>query len=286
MNQLPRISLDEWQQQGRYFTVDGHKIFFKCEGRSSNPAVLLVHGFLSGSWDWNAQWQALADNYCVITLDLLGMGFSDKPNFKYSTYMQADICEALLRYLDVREYHLVAHDYGDSVAQELLARKSPLLSVQFLNGGLFPETHHPVFLQKLLISPLGVIAQRFFTYNLLKKAIQRICVRTLSEEYFQGLWKMHRHNNGHKILHRLIHYLQDRYINRDRWVKALADCQVPMQLINGVSDPVSGMHMIKRFNEVVGERPTVLLENIGHIPQVESPQETLDAITTFLQQHT
>lgn len=285
MDHSIRIPLDTWQQQGRYVTIDGHNIFFKCEGRSSNPTVLLVHGFLSSSWDWNAQWQALVEDYFVITLDFLGMGFSDKPNFKYSTYIQADICEGLLRHLDVREYHVIAHDYGNSVIQELMARKAPILSVQFLNGGLFPETHHPVFLQKLLVSPLGVIAQKFFTYRLLKKAIQKICVHELSEEYFQGLWKMHRFNNGHNRLHQLIHYLPDRYLNRERWVTALKDCKVPLQLINGVDDPVSGIHMIKRFYEVVGERPTVLLEGIGHIPQVESPQKTQDAMLSFLKQH-
>lgn len=53
--------------------------------------------------------------------------------------------------------HVLAHDYGDSVAQELLARhyegRFHMASCVFLNGGLFPETHRPALVQKLLLSP-------------------------------------------------------------------------------------------------------------------------------------
>ncbi len=52
--------------------------------------------------------------------------------------------------------HVLAHDYGDSVAQELLARhyegRFQMASCVFLNGGLFPETHRPTLVQKLLLS--------------------------------------------------------------------------------------------------------------------------------------
>jgi hypothetical protein len=61
----------------------------------------------------------------------------------------------------VKEYHLFSHDYGDTVASELIARdlentrRPKLLSVAFLNGGLFPETHHRIFFQSFLLSPIG-----------------------------------------------------------------------------------------------------------------------------------
>jgi pimeloyl-ACP methyl ester carboxylesterase len=64
-----------------------------------------------------------------------------------SIHGQADIVEALIEHLELGEFHVLAHDYGDTVAQELLARqnagtgKGRWLSACFLNGGLFPETH-------------------------------------------------------------------------------------------------------------------------------------------------
>jgi pimeloyl-ACP methyl ester carboxylesterase len=65
---------------------------------------------------------------------------------------QADLQQALLAHLQVEQpVHILAHDYGDSVAQELLARhyenRLAVASCVFLNGGLFPETHRPVLMQ-------------------------------------------------------------------------------------------------------------------------------------------
>ena len=55
-----------------------------------------------------------------------GFGFSDKPRgltpSPYSIYTYADVVESLLEHLEVSAVHVLAHDIGDTVAQELLAR--------------------------------------------------------------------------------------------------------------------------------------------------------------------
>ncbi len=79
----------------------------------------------------------------MLVCDLLGFGDSAKPRaHRYSLLEQADLQQALLGRLGIDEpLHVLAHDYGDSVAQELLARhhegRLQLASCVFLNGGLF-----------------------------------------------------------------------------------------------------------------------------------------------------
>ncbi|HET7844343.1 MAG TPA: alpha/beta fold hydrolase, partial [Xanthomonadales bacterium] len=153
--QPERIPLDDWRKGGdTRFRFRGHPIFTRKGGDADAPALLLVHGFPTASWDWAALWSALARTHRVVALDLLGFGFSAKPRgHAYSVVEQAALCESLLRDLGLREYRVLAHDLGDSVAQELLARRidggdRPRLDgVVFLNGGLFPETHRPVLVQ-------------------------------------------------------------------------------------------------------------------------------------------
>ena len=43
-------------------------------------------------------------------------------SYNYSIFDQAGIMEALLKKLNVGAVHILAHDYGDTVAQELIAR--------------------------------------------------------------------------------------------------------------------------------------------------------------------
>ncbi len=156
-------------------------------------SLLLIHGFPSASWDWHYLWQPLAQRYRVIACDMLGFGDSAKPvNHEYSLLEQADLQQALLAQLGVEQpVHLLAHDYGDSVAQELLARhydsQIQIASCVFLNGGLFPETHRPVLMQKLLLSPLGWMMR------------PRVQSRWVGEEFSSDLWPSdasHRERNG------------------------------------------------------------------------------------------
>ena len=93
-------------------------------------------------------------------MDVLGFGFSDKPDpHEYSIHEQADIVEGIVEQLGLAKFHVLAHDYGDTVAQELLAcqnegtGKGIWQSICFLNGGLFPETQKALLIQKLLLSP-------------------------------------------------------------------------------------------------------------------------------------
>ena len=78
---------------------------------------------------------------------MLGFGLSAKPKSGYSSDRQANIQMALLQELGVTEFDVIAHDYGDTVAQELLARRNAqghefgLGRMLLLNGGLFPEQH-------------------------------------------------------------------------------------------------------------------------------------------------
>ncbi len=72
-------SLNQWQQQGKRISLLGQDIFYCTAGDPGKPALLLIHGFPTASWDWRYQWQALSENYFVITMDMLGFGFSGKP---------------------------------------------------------------------------------------------------------------------------------------------------------------------------------------------------------------
>jgi pimeloyl-ACP methyl ester carboxylesterase len=111
-----------WKNKGKYFLYKNkHRIFYRREG--SGPVLLLLHGFPTASWDWHKIWPSLKEDFELVAPDFMGFGFSDKPlRYQYGILDQADLVEQLLDHLQLREVHILAHDYGDTVAQELLAR--------------------------------------------------------------------------------------------------------------------------------------------------------------------
>ncbi len=280
---------EEWKKAGRYFLHGGHSIFYRAHG-GGPEALVLIHGFPTASWDWAPLWEQLCTQFPhVIALDMLGFGFSPKPaRHDYSFAEQADIHLALLNRLGVSRAHILAHDYGVTVAQELLARElegrePELRSMVLLNGGLFPETHRPTLMQKLLLSPLGPLVSRIVNEKSFGKNFSVVFGPNTKPDAAElhHFWQLIAHNGGQRIMHRLIRYILERRANRERWVGALQKTRVPLHLINGPEDPVSGAHMVARYRELVPNPDVVSLAGIGHYPQVEAPREVLEAFLHF-----
>ncbi|NXS24370.1 MEST protein, partial [Mystacornis crossleyi] len=124
----PQLSpaLRSWKSSGSFFTYKDLNIFYRDSSGAvgSSDVVVLLHGFPTSSYDWSKIWEGLTQRFHrVIALDFLGFGFSDKPRpHGYSIFEQATIVEGLLRHLGLRHQriNLLSHDYGDTVAQELL----------------------------------------------------------------------------------------------------------------------------------------------------------------------
>lgn len=281
---------DDWYASGQRFKHHGHAIFYRVTGGGA-PALLLIHGFPTASWDWHKVWPALSEKFpCLIAADMIGFGYSAKPrDYSYSIQDQADLHEELLRGLGIRHYHILGHDIGDAVAQELLARRlegspsSELLSICLLNGGLFSEAYHPRLIQRLLASPIGALVGAVMYERGFHRGFQRIFgnrTRPNAMELHE-FWRLIRHDYGTAILHKLIGYIEDRRRFRERWVGALQRADVPLRFVAGAADPISGAEMVARYRELVLQPDAVELTDIGHYPQLEAPEAVLAAFLDF-----
>lgn len=282
-------SLDQWYNTSKRYEWRGHSIVYK-EQPSEKETLLLIHGFPTASYDWWKVWGALAKHFSLIAPDMLGFGYSDKPrNHAYTIMNQADLMLDLLESKGIKRFHILAHDYGDTVAQEILARANESAAFEvatacLLNGGIFPEAHHPILIQKLLKSPVGFILSRLLNQRKFERSFSKIfgADTKLTDEELDIYWQLVSKNGGHRIAHEIIKYMKQRVVHRERWVSALQHYPNKLGLINGLEDPISGKVMVIRFKEIISEENIWLFEGIGHYPQVEAQQATLKAYFEFL----
>ncbi|XP_040401593.1 mesoderm-specific transcript homolog protein isoform X1 [Cygnus olor] len=220
----------------------------------SSDVVVLLHGFPTSSYDWSKIWEGLTQRFRrVVALDFVGFGFSDKPRpHRYSIFEQASIVEGLVRHLGLhrRRINLLSHDYGDTVAQELLHRYEHnrtgsilIKSLCLSNGGIFPETHRPRLIQKVLkdgglLSPVITRLMNFFFFSRGLGAVFGPYTQPSQAEYWD-MWTAVRTNDGHLVVDSILQYINQRKKHRDRWVGALVATSVPLHLIYGPLDPVN-----------------------------------------------
>jgi pimeloyl-ACP methyl ester carboxylesterase len=283
--------LERWKSAGQYFDYLGFNIFYRTEGHG--PRLLLIHGYPFNTWDWAPLWDRLTERFTVIAPDMLGMGFSDKPvAYEYTVHDHADMHEALLAHLGVESAHILAHDLGDSVGQEMLARHEfsehvygslRIESITWLNGGLFNESYTPRLLQKALSrTPLGDIMSPLQGSSLSRRLVEP----TINEMFGPNTKPSRRmldlfheilgYNDGKRVMHKVGRFVNDRYAHRNRWVRAMRQTDVPMRMIDGPIDPNSGRHMAQRYLDIIPNPDVVMLDDsIGHWPQIEAPDAVL-----------
>jgi pimeloyl-ACP methyl ester carboxylesterase len=287
-------SVQTWFDRGNMRSINTNDIFVIDQGRDKKSTIILIHGFPTSTFDFAGVWQALGEHHRLVCLDMLGFGFSDKPNKRdYTIHKQADLFEALIKDLEIDEYHVFAHDYGVSVAQELLARQidgsgqGKWLSCSFLNGGLFPETHKALLIQKVMLSSVGRIVNKLTGFKQFGASFSKVFGEKSkpSNNELHEFWEVINYKDGRHLFHNLITYILDRREHRSRWVSALQNSPLPLSLINGSVDPVSGEHLVARYKELNCRLDhLVQLPTIGHYPHVEAPQEVTAAYLGFLKQ--
>ncbi|MFY0642432.1 MAG: alpha/beta hydrolase [Bermanella sp.] len=279
-------NLKQWKDLGQLTQVTGDNIFYISKG--SGPALLLIHGFPTSSWDWHTLLTHLSEHFQVIAIDMLGYGFSDKPlQGDYSTKAQANRIKNVLKQLGVNACHIMTYSYGSSVAQEIL-HQDELFEVQvkslcLMNGGLFPNSNRPKLAQTLLLGRLGFLVNLFFSKRVLDQNLRSIFgpdtqpTPLLITQY----WELININDGKRILPTLIQYLKERQVFSQKWQQALIDFKKPIQLIIGDHDSISGIDLAIEFQEKISKNNIHILKNIGHYPQLESPKLVLKLFNEF-----
>ncbi len=290
------MNVEHWRAQGDVREVFGRRLFVVDSGAEGGaedrPALVLLHGYPTSSFDFHRVWPSLKAHYRVIVHDHLGFGLSDKPaDYSYTIHEQADFALMLWQQLGVRSAHLFAHDYGTSVATEVLARWNRgfrpvhLASVTLCNGSMHIELARLRLIQKLLRHrTFGPLVARLSSQRVFDRNMRQLwCDPTvLDQDDLDAMWLMLTADGGRMVLPKISQYLRDRVLYWHRWVGALQHSQLPLAFLWGSEDPIVGRDVAEVHHaEAPGSRLT-LLDGVGHYPMLEAPQRWTEALLSLL----
>ena len=111
----------------RFATIDGVKLHYKDQG--SGPAVLLIHGSMGDTIDWDGWTDVLSPRYRVIRIDLPGFGLSGEiANGNYSIDRDLSLIDGLMDTLGAEKFAIVGVSYGGPVAFRYAATRTERIS--------------------------------------------------------------------------------------------------------------------------------------------------------------
>ena len=288
------MNAKQWFDKGQLIEVNGRKLFvIDTEPHSTKPVLVILHGYPTCSFDYYKALPYLSQTYRVIVHDHLGFGYSDKPkDYSYSLIEQADFVLNLWHKLGINQAHIVAHDYGTSVATEILARDNEnklkpfkIDSLTLCNGSMHIELAQLRTIQKLLLNRFtGPIVARLSNKKTLARNLKNIYfdASTINQQEINALWIMMTYNHGKSVLHKTTQYIKQRYTYWDRWIGALKATELPINIVWAKDDPVAVLKIAETIYEETKNSELVVLDDLGHFPMLEDPKRWAKAVVEVL----
>ena len=256
-----------------------------CESHGSGDPIIALHGLGGTLYSWRNLVGSFP-HHQLILIDLKGAGGSPKPHDKhYSIEDQANLILQFIRENDLKNLTLMGNSYGGAVSLFLaiqLCKEKPnrLASLILIDSGGY-NIDLPSHLKLLRTPIIGWLA--------LHLALRLSIKRVLRDSY----------NDPKKITKEQI----DAYVNPikapgaryalqqtakqaipkniDEITEQYKTISVPTLIIWGLNDRIVPLKIGRMLDDAIPDSQLELIDNCGHAPQEEMPDETIRDITQF-----
>ncbi len=272
-------------ENSHFVEVDGSRVHYQEFGDETNPPMILIHGYSASTYVWKTSAPRLADEgFRVISIDLLGFGFSDKPEgFDYTIAGQARMVERFMNHLGIGRATIVGSSYGGAVAATIALDYAERVEKLVLVDPVINDipSQHPI-LKFAGIRWLGEIVTPFLIDS---KAFMKIRMKaTIAPENYELITRDRIESiirplsaaDGHSsLLKTARNWDADRIENDAHLINQQT------LIIWGEKDnviPLSDGE--KLYNSILKSR-LIVFQNCGHVPQEEKPDLFIDFVTEF-----
>ena len=101
---------------------------------------------------------------------------------------------------------------------------------------------------------------------------------SVSDDELVAQWQLIEHADGHRLLPRLIRYIEERRRDEARYTGAIESHPSPLHVVWGVDDPIAVVAMTDRLREARPDAVVELLDGVGHYPMIEAPARFAKAV--------
>ncbi|QIG79183.1 alpha/beta fold hydrolase [Stakelama tenebrarum] len=272
-------------------------------GDPTMPAVILLHGFPESHRSWRHQMLALGLNHFVVAPDQRGFGKSSKPEgveaYEVAPLMQDVI--ALADALEIREFTVIGHDFGGSLAWALALRfPERVRRLVTINGP------HPLIMQRKLIEDADQRAASQHMRRFREMALHGDPDRAELEAFFQDLLVNHLRAQVSDAererylaewsepgrMTAMLHWYRAARMavprpgeraDRPRWIDG------PFPLISQPTLVLWGMRdrgllpcLLDGLEHLAPDLSVIRIPEAGHFPQWETPEAVTRALTGWL----
>ena len=257
------------------FTWRGRRVRWSRQG--SGPPVVLCHGTPWSSKLWAPIAEALSTDHSTYLWDMPGYGESSKdPDHPVSLDIQGELLHDLLEHWELDHPHVIAHDYGGAVA----------LRAHLLHGSRFASL---ALVDVVALAPWGsdffrLVRDHADVFTAVPPAIHEGIVRAyvagashtgLSADESDMLVAPWLDESGQAAFYRQMAAADQRFTDEIEPLYPTID--MPALVVWGTEDSWIPVEQAHRLADLIPAARLELIENAGHLIQLDRPRE-LEAV--------
>jgi 3-oxoadipate enol-lactonase len=242
----------------------------------TGPAIVLLHGVGGNHTVWNLVVRALSPHFTVIAPDLRGHGRTPAPEGSHFTFaeMEGDVLQLMDRN-QLPAAHLVGLSGGSLLALRLaLDRPERVRSLTMVSGAAYTDPH------------TRAVARRWAeTYA--KEGPDPFALRVLKDLYYPDWIEEHldfadelREQVKHQDFGPAVKWSHAMQVFDERG--RIASVRLPTLIVQAMDDAVVDASHGRILRQSIPGAKIRILAETGHMVPVERPEETADAIATFV----
>ncbi|RYD55120.1 MAG: alpha/beta fold hydrolase [Sphingobacteriales bacterium] len=266
-----------------FVNIGQHRLHYIDKG--SGETILFVHGIPESSLMYEGMVQELSGNYRCIVPDHLGFGQSDKSvEAALTPEAHSQRLLDLINKLELRDIHLVVHDFGGPIGiGALVARPELFKSLTITNTWLWSLKGTPA--EKGLKMMNGIIGRWLYLkmgFSVKFMAKNGFADKQVFKEHYDAFMKYYQTKEDRWANYQLMLSMLGSSDYYDETLKKLHKLHIPAQIIWGAKDKFFNPDYLNRW---IKEFPTFnvkTLEQAGHFPHLEAKTEVAAAIKTFV----
>ncbi len=268
-----------WEWPSSYGPLAMHYI----EKGKGDQHILLLHGFRAHTYTWRHLIDPLAqEGYHVWAVDLIGYGFSDKPDqVPYHVDFFVQQIKAFMDAKEIARAHLVGNSMGGGLALNFACTHPDRThSLSLLNALGYP-LNLPLYLS--IGRYFGKLWAPFLGPTVIRNGLKQIVFNQncITEEQVEAYSLPYRFPGGAMAsLLTLQQFDNQQLIEMGQRYTTL---QHPLLVIWGDHDRLIPVSHYEKFLKDFPQAHKLLISKCGHIPQEEEPEQVIAAILEFLQ---
>lgn len=261
----------------------GVKTAYLEAGSPGAPAVLALHGLGATSTSMLPLVVGLGRDHHVIAADLPGFGATEAPRWRYTPEEMARWASALCRELGLHDVVVIGNSLGGRVALELALRDPRRVRglVLLCPSPAFRRLRHLVPAARLLPPSLAALPLPTPPHEAVVGFIRLLFARPsrlprswydAGADEFRRVMRDPRHRRAFFACLRQV-YVEEAFGDRGFWDR-IPRIQAPALFLWGDRDRLVPAGFARHITEAIPHARSVVLEDCGHVPQFELPEQT------------